>query len=126
MCPLIKFPSLGKEASMRDILNWLLTFLRGEVAHILDACGPLCEEENALKMTTTLISLFEELYIVHCGTKKWNKWLQQWTGQFDAHLETKIQVKILEEELRLEKDVWVSIALPASGLTDKVREQDAD
>lgn len=70
-------------------------------------------------MTMALISLFEEFYIVHCGTKKWNKWLQQWTGlysgQFHAQLETKIQVKILEEELRLEKDVLVSITLLASG-----------
>lgn len=39
-------------------------------------------------------------------------------------LEAEAQVRKLEEELRLEKDVWVPTTLLASGLEVKVREQD--
>ena len=42
----------------------------------------------------------------------------------DAELESKTQVRKLEEELRLEKDVWLSAMLLASGQSRKVEEQD--
>ena len=37
----------------------------------------------------------------------------------DAQLEAEARARKLEEELRLEKDVWVSSALFASGLAEK-------
>ena len=42
----------------------------------------------------------------------------------DAQLEAEARVRQLEEELKLEKNVQVSTALPALGLADKMREQD--
>ena len=40
----------------------------------------------------------------------------------DAQLEAEAPVRKLEEELRLEKDVWVSAALLDLGLADQVGE----
>lgn len=42
----------------------------------------------------------------------------------DALLQAKAEVKKLEKELRLEKDVHMSTTLLALGLVDKVRKQD--
>lgn len=53
-------------------------------------------------------------------------WLLHWAGQLatDAQLKAEVWVRKLEEELKLEKDMGVSSALLASGLEDKLREQD--
>lgn len=50
----------------------------------------------------------------------------QWTVQLDTdvQLEAKTQVRKLEEEFRLETDMWLSSTLLDLGLADKVREQD--
>lgn len=49
----------------------------------------------------------------------WADWLDT-----DAKLESKIQVRKLEEELRVEKDVWLPTTLLALGQSQKVEEQD--
>ena len=49
-----------KEASAREIPSWQSTAMWGEVAHIIDACGPPCEYGDALKMPADLICLFED------------------------------------------------------------------
>lgn len=59
---------VGKGASMGDILSWPSTSVQGKVAHVLDACGPLCEYGDILKTLVGLI--FEELCITHYGKKK--------------------------------------------------------
>ena len=53
-------------------------------------------------------------------------WSPLWAVQVanDAQLEAKAQVTVLEEELRLEKDVWLSTTLLASGLAEEVGKQD--
>lgn len=102
----------------------------GQVAHMLDACGLLHEYGDAFKMLAALMHLFEKLHIAHCSEEGKHVaatvgWLLLWAVQqaIDAQTEAEAQVKKLEEELRLEKNVWFSTILLASGLADKVGEQ---
>ena len=53
---------------MGDILSWLSSSLWGRVAHVLDACGPLCKYGDTLKMLVGLI--FEEMGIAHSGKEE--------------------------------------------------------
>lgn len=52
---------LGKEASAGKSQGGLLNIVWGEVAHVVDACGPLCEYGDILKMLGALMPLFEGL-----------------------------------------------------------------
>lgn len=82
-------------------------------------------------MPAILMCLLEELHIARCGKEGkcmaatvvwpvlWVTWLTA-----DAQLEAEAKVGKLEEELRLEKIVWLSTILLALGLADKVGEQD--
>ena len=109
-----------KEASMGEIPSWPSTSMWGGVAHMLDAVDHYVSYENTLKMLTGLMCLFEELLIVHCSKEgKWMAaavdWLLQWAVQLatDAQLEAKAQIRKLEEQLRLGKDMQLFTTLLA-------------
>ena len=53
---------LGKVATEGEILNWPLSSVWDGVAHMIEACGPPCENWNTRKTPAVLMCLFEELH----------------------------------------------------------------
>ena len=64
---------LGKEALVGEILGWPLTSICGGVPYRLDACGLLCECQDAPKVPVgVMYFFFEKLCITHCS-KEWKQ-----------------------------------------------------
>lgn len=82
---------------------------------MLDICGLLCEYRDAPQNATVVTCLFEELYIVHCGKGKGWGAAMDWPLLWALHLVPNAQlnaadpVRKLEEELKLGKDLQLSI-----------------
>lgn len=89
---------------------------------MLDACGPPFESWGAWKRPAGLMHLFEELNSMYCTAKMGNKSLLQWVDLYseqfgtDVQLEAETQVRKLEEVMRLENGMKLSITLLASGM----------
>lgn len=58
---------LGKEAFLGEIPGWPLTSVWRGVARTLEACGPVPEGGDALKVPAGVLHFFEEMCIEHCG-----------------------------------------------------------
>lgn len=114
---------------MEEILSWPSTSVWGRVAHMLDACGRLCDYRDAPKKSVFLMCFLEDFHLAH--HKKESSWLLPWSGLYCGQFcwppipKCRLMhgVENLKDELRLEKNEWVSINLQASGLADKVGEQ---
>lgn len=95
---------------------------------MLGACGQQCEYGHFTKFCDQM-HLFEELCIVYFGREeKWMATAMDWPLVWAAEPDTNAQLKAeaqaikMEEELRLEKNVWVSTTLLALELAYKMRE----
>ncbi|TKC35796.1 hypothetical protein EI555_003311, partial [Monodon monoceros] len=75
------------------------------------------EGNEQFKTYTATTAYVTELCIVHCGKEVKQR-------DTNAHLEAETHVGKLEEVLRLEKDMQLSMTLPALELADKVGKQD--
>ena len=117
---------IEKKACMGEILCWPLIFTCRRVVCMLDSCGPLLEFGDTLKTSAGLMHFFGELHLAHCckegkqmvAAVGWPLLCAIWLAP-DAQLEAEALVTNLQVELRLEKDMWLSTILLASGLADK-------
>lgn len=104
--------------SAGEIPSWPLTSKWDRVAHMSNAYGPLCKYKDTPKMQAVSMHLFEKLCITHCSkegkqTAVTVEWPLLWAVQLaiNAQWETEAQVRKMEEELKLEKNMQLSAIL---------------
>lgn len=94
-----------------------------------DGSGPPHEGQNTLIMPGALMYFFEGLQIAYCVKEKWLLATVGWPLLWEVQPDTNTQLKAKSwvrnlEELKLGKNVRLSLILLASGLAVKVEEQD--